>query len=302
MGADEGGRFRRTALVNVVGNVAKILVEGGAGIAFGSVALVADAAHSVADLVASLVVLVWGGSRYEDADESHPHGHQRIEPLAALFVGAVIVLLGGNLLWQSGRGLVFGTDVSFSPVLVGALAFAIADMYVVYRYTERVNAALGSPSLDALAVDCRNDIYTSTAAIVGVLGVLFGFPALDPLVGGLVSVLVVFQGIEIARENVGYLVGAAPSPDSRAAIRDRLRSHEAVRGVHDLTVYHDGPELEVEVHVEVDGGLPLRRAHDIETDLVERVRGIENVGDVHVHLDPSGVGEWKDAAESATSE
>jgi len=63
--------------VNVIGNAVKIIVEGSVGVYFGSVALVADAAHSVADLVASAVVFVWGGSRYDAADETHPHGHQR---------------------------------------------------------------------------------------------------------------------------------------------------------------------------------------------------------------------------------
>jgi len=71
-----------------------------------------------------------------------------------------------------------------------------------------------------------------------------------------------------------------------------------VEGVHDLTVYYDGTDLEVEVHVEVDGQMmTLREAHDIETELVTGLRNLEDVGDVHVHLDPSGLGEWKEAAD-----
>ncbi len=296
-GVSEKGRFQRAAGVNVVGNAAKIAVEGAAGLAFGSVALLADAAHSVADLVASAVVFVWGGSRYDDPDSNHPHGHQRIEPLTALFVGAVIVLLGLNLLWSSVDGLRFGTDVRFSPLLLAALAFAIVDMYVLYWYTTRVNADLGSTSLAALATDCLNDIYTSIAAVAGVLGVFLDVPLLDPLAGALVSVLVVHQGVKIARENVTYLVGAAPPEGDRDLVVETLLTHPAVEGVHDLTVFYDGTDLEVEVHVEVDGEMTLREAHDLETELVTRLRTLEDVGDVHVHLDPSGLGEWKDAAE-----
>jgi len=91
-GSDERDRnradFERASWVNVLGNAAKVVVEGGVGLAFGSLALLADAAHSVADLVASVVVLVWGTASFDEADETHPHGHGRIEPLAALFVGA----------------------------------------------------------------------------------------------------------------------------------------------------------------------------------------------------------------------
>ncbi len=293
-------RFSRASWVNVVGNAAKIIVEGAAGILFGSVALIADAAHSVADLVASIVVLVWGSRSYDSADESHPHGHARIEPLTALFVGAVIVLLGLNLLYESGRGVVFGTDVQFSVFLLAALAFAMVDMYLVYWYTQRANEGLGSTALSALATDCLNDLYTTVAALVGVLGVFAGVPILDPLAGGLVSVLVIHQGIEIARENVDYLVGAAPTDDKRTEIRQEIKANDAVEGVHDFTVFYDGTLLEVEVHVEVDGEMTIREAHDLESRLVDDLRALEEVGDVHIHLDPSGLGEWKDANEVDT--
>jgi cation diffusion facilitator family transporter len=293
----EGRRFKRAAGVNILGNAVKIVVEGAVGLTFGSVALVADAAHSVADLVASLVVFLWGGSAYTAPDETHPHGHQRIEPLTALFVGSVIVLLGGNLLYESATALLVGPDVVFDVLLLGALAFSIADMYLLYRYTMRVNADLGSTALDALVADSLNDIYTSIAAVVGVFGVLLGVPVLDAIAGGLVSLLVIHEGIRIARENVGYLVGAAPPEEDAERIRRVLRSNPAVEGVHDLRVFYDGTDIEVEVHVEVDGEMTLREAHDLETELITRLRDDPEVGDVHVHLDPSGLGEWKDASE-----
>ena len=296
--SDEKRRFRRAAGVNVLGNAVKIAAEGAAGVAFGSVALLADAAHSVADLVASVVVLVWGGAQYDGPDAEHPHGHQRIEPLTALFVGAVIVVLGINLLWSSIEGLRFGSDVRFSRLLFVALAFSMADMYLLYWYTHRVNSDLGSTALDALAADCLNDIYTSVAAAVGIAGVFVDLPVLDPLAGALVSLVVVYQGVEIGRENVTYLIGGAPPSADRDRVVKTLRSHPAVVGVHDLKVFYDGTDLEVEVHTEVDGEMTLRRAHEIETELVTRLQSLVGVGDVHVHLDPSGVGEWKEAGET----
>ena len=296
---DARQRFARASWANVVGNAVKIVVEGAAGLAFGSVALVADAAHSVADLVASVVVLVWGSSSYDTPDADHPHGHARIEPLTALFVGAVIVVLGLNLLYESTRGIVEGgTGVRFSYLLLGALVFAMVDMYLVYWYTVRQNEGLGSTALAALATDCLNDLYTTVAAIIGVLGVLGGYPILDPIAGGLVSLLVVYQGVEIGRENLGYLVGAAPTGAKRAEITAEIKSHPGVEGMHDLTVFYDGTVLEVEAHVEVDGEMTIREGHDLESELVDSLRAVEEVGDAHIHLDPSGLGEWKDAAEA----
>ena len=290
--------FRRAAVVNVAGNVVKIAVEGAAGLLFGSVALLADAAHSVADLVASVVVLGYGDKQYEGPDETHPHGHQRIEPLTALFVAVVIILLGGRLLFTSVSDLRTGVDVVFSWYLIGALSFAMVDMYLVYRYTEYVNADLESTALTALAHDCLNDMYTSAAAVVGVTGVLVDIPVLDPLAGAIVSLLVVYQGLEIASENIPYVVGASPSEDERQAVASALKSKPGVEGIHDLAIYYDGTDVEVEVHIEVDGELTLEEAHGLETRIIEQLREQQDVGDVHLHLDPSGIGEWKDAIET----
>ena len=295
--ATERRRFARASWVNVIGNAVKILVEGAAGIAFGSVALVADAAHSVGDLVASIVVLVWGDTRFVAPDETHPHGHARIEPLTALFVGGVIVVLGLYLLYESILGLLFGTDVQFSLILIGALLFAMADMGVVYWYTQRMNEGMDSTALRALAMDCLNDLYTSVAALVGIIGVALDVSMLDPLAGGLVSLLVVYQGVSIGRENVGYLSGRSAPRDRREAIRETLLAHEQVNGVHDLAVFYDGTLLEVEAHIEVDSGMTIQDAHDLETTLIARFDDVDDVGDVHLHLDPSGMGEWKDATE-----
>jgi cation diffusion facilitator family transporter len=294
-------RFARASWVNVVGNTAKIIAEGAVGLAFGSVALLADAAHSVADLVASFVVLLWGGTRFDDADSDHPHGHARIEPLTALFVGAVIVLLGLNLLYESAHGLIGGVSVTFSPFMVAALVFAMADMYLVYWYTERMNVGLDSTALDALAVDCLNDLYTSVAALVGIVGIAAGYPILDAVAGAVVSLLVVYQGFSIARENLTYLSGRAAPENRKEDVRSTLLAADAVHGVHDLAVFWDGPVLEVEAHVEVDGDLTLREAHDLETELVTSARTLDDVRDVHIHLDPSGVGEWKQRQDTLTS-
>ena len=289
--------FTRASGLNIVGNVAKILVEGAIGLTFGSVALLADAAHSVADVVGSVVVFVWGRNVYAAPDETHPHGHQRIEPLSALFVGGTIIVLGLYLLYESASALFTGPTVTFSPWLIGGLLFALADMSLLYWYTTRVNKRVDSSALAALAVDSFNDIFTTLAALVGVVGVLFGYPFMDAAVGGLVSILVIYQGLKVTRENVTYLVGAAPSEAERQRIIAALRDHRRVEGVHDVAVFYDGTRLEVEAHVEVDGELTLVQAHDIETELIERLQAMDDVGDVHLHLDPAGIGEWKEARE-----
>ncbi|MFB6107870.1 MAG: cation diffusion facilitator family transporter [Haloplanus sp.] len=289
--------FLKASWVNVLSNVLKIVVEGTLGLASGSLALTADAAHSLADLLASVVVLVWGRFVYEDPDEAHPHGHDRFEPLTALFVGGVLVLLGLKLLYDAGHSLVAGASPAYSGLLVVGLLFALADRYGCYWYTRLVNRNLDSPGLRALAADSKNDIYTTLAAFVGVAGMAFGYPGFDPVAGAVVSLLVVRQGVDISRENLRYLADSAPPAAQRERIKGRIRDHPDVHGLHDFIAYYSGQAIEVEFHAEVDGDLTVTEAHEIESDLRRRLRELDPVSDVHVHLDPAGLGEWKDAAE-----
>lgn len=299
--ADHRHEFLKASWANVVTNVLKIVVEGGLGLAFGSLALVADAAHSVADLLASAVVLVWGRLSFQGPDSNHPHGHERVEPLTALFVGGTLVLLGLKLLYDAGQAIRTSPETTYSIALVGGLAFAFIDRAFCYWYTKRINRTVGSSGLAALVADSKNDLYTTFAAMVGVAGMAGGFPVLDSLAGGLVSLLVIHQGIEISRENVNYLVDTAAPKPVREEIRDEILSHDDVHGVHDFTAYHAGTLYEIEFHAEVAADHTFIEAHDIETDLRNSLIARDDVGDVHIHLDPEGLGEWKDAEEGKPS-
>lgn len=294
---EEKAAFLRASWVNVTGNVAKIIVEGSLGLTFGSLALVADAAHSLADLLASIVVLVWGRLTYRGPDSNHPHGHERVEPLTALFVGVTLLGLGLKILLDAITAIREGPEIRFSILLVFGLGFAIADMLLVYWYTDRTNRQLDSPGLKALATDALNDVYTSFAAVLGVFGAGVGMPIVDALAGGLVSLLVMKQGYRIAEENIRYLTGSAPPPEEVDAIEQSVNDHPTVHGVHDLRCHYVGTRVEVELHAEVPGDLTLESAHDLETELRKTILDRPAVGDVHIHLDPGGIGEWDDSEE-----
>lgn len=290
--------FLKATWINVLGNALKILVEGGIGLLFGSLALVADAAQSIADLIGSLVILIWGRRAYDAPDRTHPHGHAPIEPLAALFVGALLVLIGLKTGYDAVAGLLGPSELSFNAYLLAATTFAALDMAVVYYVTVRANRQMQSPSLRAMAQDCLSDLLFTAAVFVGLGGVALGYPVLDPVAGGVVSLLVLFQGLAIGYENINYLAGAAPPDEQQEQIRQTILDHPEARGLHDFAAFYVGPVIEVEFHLEIDGDVSLKRAHDIETDVMNQLLDLEDVHDVHIHLDPSGIGEWRSQSQT----
>lgn len=284
---DEETAFLRASWVNVLGNFLKLVVEGSIGLLFGSFALVADAANSLGDLLASLGILTWGRLSYVGPDENHPHGHERLEPLTAFLVGLVLIVLALRLLYGVALSVLHGPEGTFALALVGGLGIAIAIKTVAYWYTTRVNRRVDSTGLRALRADALTDIYASAAAVVGVLGFAIGTPILDPLAGGLVSFLILREGVEIVRENVAYLTGMAPPKATCEHIRTTVLSEPAVEAINDFRAHYIGQEIEVELHATIADDSTFEEAHEVETDLKDEIQTISEVRHVHVQLDPA---------------
>jgi cation diffusion facilitator family transporter len=291
---DRSRVLRRVGLLLLGANVVLVAAKGGAWFLSGSLAVQGETVNSLADAVYSLVTVAGLYLTTRPPDFEHPHGHERIEPFVGLFVALGIFAAAGTVLYQAAVSLQGDTvTVSRGPVAVGVLAAAAVVKYALYRYVLAAGDRHNSPALTATAVDNRNDILTAGAAIVGVAGAAAGFPLLDPLAAVVVAVGILYTGIEVVRDNLGYLVGRAPPEDLRQDIVRRALAHPEVEGAHDVIAHYVGPEIDVSLHIEVEGDRTLLEAHDIETAVVESIRELPEVDDVFVHIDPREAGEWK---------
>ncbi len=287
--------LRRVGVIVLAANAALVAAKAGAWYLSGSLAVGSEAVNSLADVGYSLVVV---GGLYlttQPPDLEHPHGHERIEPFVSLLVAVAIFAAGGAILYGAVEA-VLGGEIAppTGPTAVGVLALAIAVKLWLYRYCLRVGERTNSPAVTATAVDNRNDVLAASAALVGVVGAQTGYPVLDPLAASVVAVFVLYTGVDVVRDNLNYLVGAAPPEDLRREIVERALAHPEVEGVHDVIAHYVGPEVDVSLHVEVEGDHTLVEAHEIETAVMESIQGIDEVDDAFVHVDPKELGEWKE--------
>ena len=290
---------RRVGLIVLGFNVALVVAKGGVWWVSGSFAIGSEAINSVADVAYSLIVIAGLYLTTQPPDFEHPHGHERIEPFVSLFVALGVLAAGAGVLWQATQSVLSGSyGVTSSLPAVAVLVATAITKYGLYRYTLRVGENQNSPAVVATALDNRNDILTASAALVGVVGAAAGYPVLDPVAGGVVSIGILYTGYEIVRDNVNYLVGAAPPEDLRVEIVTRALSHPDVQGAHDVIAHYVGPEVDVSLHIEVEGELTLLEAHDIESAVVQSIREIPAVDDVFVHVDPRELDEWKEDEEA----
>ncbi|ERG95365.1 cation diffusion facilitator family transporter [Haloquadratum walsbyi] len=295
MSDDRQTVVRRIGAVILIANLILMAAKSGVWLVSGSLAVGSEAVNSLTDSAYSLVILTGLYLTTQPPDFKHPHGHERIEPFVSLVVAAGIFTAGGAVLWNAAETIQAGAyDAEANIIAVVVLIGTAGVKYVLYRYCRHVGDEQHSPAVTAVALDNRNDILTAGAALIGVLGSSIGIPVLDPIAAVVVSVGIFYTGYEIVRDNISYLVGAAPPEALRREILEEALRHPDVRGAHDVIAHYVGPEVDVSLHIEVEGNLTLTEAHNIESAVVESVEDLRSVDDAFVHVDPRELNEWKD--------
>jgi cation diffusion facilitator family transporter len=287
--ASEGIRLTLwTTVANVVLAAAKI-VGGALG---NSHVLIADGVESVTDVVGSLVVT--GGLRIAaiPPDKEHPYGHGKAESLAALVVSVVLILTAVGIAIQSVREVLGRPHEAPAVYTLYVLIGAAVAKEVMFRFLYRAGQSIGSEAVKTTAWHHRADAITSAAAFIGISIALFGGPGYEAADGwaALVACAVIaYNGIGLFRRALDEMMDRAPPPEVVAKIRRIAEGIRDVAAVEKCRVRRSGLSLFVDIHVEVDGDLTVRRGHAIAHDVKQALLDASlSIIDVTVHIEPAG--------------
>jgi len=289
MRPDPISSVRRVTLWGLAVNVGLAVAKFLFGIVGGSQALVADAVHSLSDLVTDVAVVVGAGFWSAPADAEHPHGHGRIETLITSAIG---ILLGGVGVGLAYRAMQTLHEAHLSSP--GWSAFAVACLSIVakealYRWTASVGKRVRSSAVVANAWHHRSDALSSVPVAIAVLGTRIGpsWGLLDHVATVIVAVLILHAAWEIAWPAFRELIDAGATEQDRKALFQLARQTEGVEEVHKLRTRYIGPGLQVDLHVLVRPELSVREGHAIAGVVKERLlEHGPNVIDVLVHVEP----------------
>jgi len=283
------GRKTRAAGLSIVSNSLLIVLKLIAGALTGSIAIITEAIHSGIDLIASVIAFVSVRKAGEPADEDHPYGHDKIENLAAVIEGMLILVGAGVIVFESVRRLMDPPEVHSLGIGIAVIGFSMAANVVVSSYLYRQARATDSPALEGDAAHLRTDALTSGGVLVGlVLVQVTGIEWLDPLTALVVAVAIVMAGLRILTRSSRVLVDEVLPEEELAAVRAAIDEHEAseVAGYHKLRARRAGSRRYVDLHVQFHEGTTLARAHEVSHELQTaiglRVRG----ADILIHLEP----------------
>ena len=282
---------QRVAVIGMAVSAALAVAKIAAGLAGNSTAVVSDGFESAGDVVASGFVLLGLTLAAKPPDEDHPYGHGRIETLTGLLIGLVLTAAGVLISVASfehlGQPRLPIEAFVIAPLIVSAVA---KSGLATYKF--RTGRKLGSASLTADAWNDSMDIVSALTALAAV-----GLTLTDPVrfldadrYGGVaVGLIVVFTGVRVAHDTAMQLIDTMPDPQHMDEIRSAAASVPGVRGVEKCFARKTGLRYHVDLHLEVDPEMTVRRSHEIAHNVQLHIKEkLDWVADVLVHVEPSG--------------
>lgn len=281
--------INQNTLLGIIVNLLLVGVKIAAGILSASTAMITDAAHSLSDLFTDFIVFFSLRLSIKSPDEQHPYGHGKIENIAAVIVGLLLIQLGLWFVYDSVQRLFSGSAqlLKNNWALWAALA-SIVLKEILFHITRSMGRSIQSDAMIANAWHHRSDAFSSVVALAGLGSSLLGFRYGDLLAAALIALILVYIGGKILLENANTLIEASVSPEVLEQAREILRTQEGVRDFRRLRLRQVGKDIYGEVNIEVDARLSVRQGHDIALRLKQRLfQSLTGLKDISVHIDPA---------------
>ena len=275
-------------------NLVLVALKFVAGVLGASAAMIADAVHSLSDLLTDVIVLVFVKIGNKPADGDHNYGHGKYETLATLIVGLSLLAVGGKLLADGVNKIMasIGGEVLNTP---GWIAFAAAIVSIVikevlFQVTVKVGRKTKSDAVVANAWHHRTDALSSIGTAIGIGGAVFlgqKWAILDPIAAAVVSIFIIIAAVKILLPALNQLMDKSLPADEEEKIRAIVAEDPELSDLHHLRTRHVGNVHSIEMHVRMPGDVTLDIAHKHSMDLEARIReelGPESI--VNIHIEP----------------
>ena len=284
----------KVTLIGGAVNIVLLLFKFVAGIMGHSAAMVADAVHSLSDFVTDIIVLVFVRISGKPKDKSHDYGHGKYETLAMTLIGVALLVVAIGIVysgmvkigaWMGGQQL----DAPDMLALWAAL-LSVVLKEAVYRYSMIEAKLLNSQALEANAWHHRSDALSSIGTAVGIGGAIFlgrRWTVLDPVASVIVGLFIIKVATDLLRNGIGDLMEQSLPDEVEQEILQLAASVPGVAEPHDLCTRRLGNHYAIELHILMDGDIPLREAHDKASEVEDLLR--EHYGEgthISVHVEP----------------
>ena len=278
---------RRTAWLSVISNAVLVLMKLAVGLAVGAVSLISEALHSGIDLLAALIAFWAVRTSALPPDAEHDYGHGKFENLSAAVEAVLILGAALGIVYEAIEHFQSDEIPSMLGYGIGIMLFSIVLNFLVSRRLLFVAHRTGSQALEADGLHLQADIWTSVGVLAGlVLMQLTGWAWLDPVIAIFVAGIIFRAGWGMVRRSVRELTDESLPEALEEKIGEILRQEPEVKGYHCLRTRRAGAYRLVDVHVQMDGNLPLSYAHAVCDALEQDIREQLGAFDILIHAEP----------------
>jgi cation diffusion facilitator family transporter len=279
--------YRKALLITFIGNLVLAVSKMAVALTGHSAAIMADGLNSSSDVFYSAMMVLGFWLAQQPPDRSHPQGHGRFEPMVGLMITLAMAFAAYQAVAQS--IIRFRNPQPVEPLSSLVLVFAGCMKVGMYYLIRNIAKQTKNATLRTTAIDNLSDVITSAGALLGTIGSDLIHPLADPIAGILVGILIARNAINAGRENFRYISGGGADEETLNKILELVQGVKDVLEIHVLYTEYTGPKLVVEMHVNCDASLPLYRVHEIETEIIAKVKTIDEVDRVYVHIEPPGL-------------
>lgn len=282
-------RTRYGMLASVVGifcNVLLFSVKLAIGLILSSLAVTADAFNNLSDAASSIISFVGVKMAGKPADAEHPFGHGRIEYIAALIVSFLVIEVGFTFFKSSISKIMHPEEITFDPVPFIILILSILVKLWMAFFNNKLGKRIDSKVMLATAADSLGDVITTSATVISIVICHFTSINVDAIAGLIVSGIVIWSGVSIAKDTLEPLIGQRVPSELYQKITDMVESYEGIVGAHDLIVHNYGPNRSMAtIHAEVPNDVSIEASHEI-IDRIERDAKKKLNILLVIHMDP----------------
>ena len=272
--------------VSISANLVLFFLKLWVGLITGSVALMADAYHTLTDSLSSAIVIFSGWLSQKPADDKHPFGHGRSDLVSSVIIGVLLVLIGFEFLLKSVEQIRSGVGVDYGIAAIVVTVLSILVKELMAQFAFWAGRKSKSPMLRADGWHHRSDALSSVIILIGILCGSFA-TWIDGVLGLVVTLLIFYASYEILSDSVSRLIGEIPDRDLMDEIESVIKEIAVDVEPHHFHLHRYGDHIELTFHLSMDADLTLEEAHEkahaIEQELRERM-GIEAT----IHMEPEG--------------
>ena len=275
-------------------NVLLVALKFAFGIMGRSSAMIADAVHSLSDLITDVVVIVFVKLSNKPQDSDHDYGHGKYETLATAFIGLALLAVGVMILYSGAEKIVAALRGEVLPqpgmIALWAALISIVAKEWCYRFTVRVGREAQSQAVVANAWHHRSDAFSSIGTALGIGGARFfgeRWTVLDPIAAVVVSVFIVKTAVALMKQASDELLEKSLPDDVERKIKEIAECEAGVSGIHNIRTRRIGNRISIEMHLRMPGDITLYEAHRRATCIEHRLRREFGEGTyISLHLEP----------------